>query len=213
MCLRWAVSTAATQYAQAHRTLEPFSHFDADTCISHTLAHPLPPRLSTGTLVSGALYSFAGDTPITGFTACFWASTGFVILSALVDFFIQDNSGGLRWGPPAVPCSRVQGCSCGTGGAHSHGLAPRMVSRRWVAGCGTAGRHWRVHAAQPRQPRTYSLECPACTDTLLAHALNSHRTETSSTHSMLTPPHLAPLSVTPCAQLWFMPHAGAGPSA
>ncbi|KAG2429769.1 hypothetical protein HXX76_010553 [Chlamydomonas incerta] len=53
----------------------------------------------TGTLVSGALYSYAGDTVIQGFAACFWASVGFALLSALVEMFVHDNSGGLLCGP------------------------------------------------------------------------------------------------------------------
>eukprot|EP00198_Chlamydomonas_reinhardtii_P012711 XP_001702048.1 predicted protein [Chlamydomonas reinhardtii] len=53
----------------------------------------------TGTLVSGALYSYAGDTVVQGFAACFWASVGFALLSALVEMFVHDNSGGLLCGP------------------------------------------------------------------------------------------------------------------
>ncbi|KAG2434394.1 hypothetical protein HYH02_012406 [Chlamydomonas schloesseri] len=53
----------------------------------------------TGTLVSGALYSYAGDTVVQGFAACFWASVGFALLSALVEMFVADNSGGLLCGP------------------------------------------------------------------------------------------------------------------
>ncbi|KAG2496544.1 hypothetical protein HYH03_005367 [Edaphochlamys debaryana] len=52
----------------------------------------------TGTLVSGALYSYAGDTVIQGFAACFWASVAFAAMSALVEFFIRDDSGGLMCG-------------------------------------------------------------------------------------------------------------------
>ncbi|GFR40340.1 hypothetical protein Agub_g882, partial [Astrephomene gubernaculifera] len=52
----------------------------------------------TGTLVSGALYSYAGDNVVQGFAACFWASVGFAALSAAVELFLADNSGGLRCG-------------------------------------------------------------------------------------------------------------------
>lgn len=53
----------------------------------------------TGTLVSGALYTYAGDSPIDGFAACFWASVAFVVTSAAVTLFIDDNVGGLTCGP------------------------------------------------------------------------------------------------------------------
>ncbi|GIL57757.1 hypothetical protein Vafri_12905 [Volvox africanus] len=52
----------------------------------------------TGTLVSGALYSYAGDNVVQGFAACFWASVGFAVLSAAVEMFLADNSGGLMCG-------------------------------------------------------------------------------------------------------------------
>jgi len=50
----------------------------------------------TGTLVSGALYSFVSSNVVDGFAACFWASVGFAALSALVEVFLRDNSGGLH---------------------------------------------------------------------------------------------------------------------
>lgn len=53
----------------------------------------------TGTLVSGALYSYVGDTVVQGFAACFWASLVFCIMSALVEVFVRDNSSGLSCGP------------------------------------------------------------------------------------------------------------------
>ncbi|GLC44908.1 hypothetical protein PLESTB_001687900 [Pleodorina starrii] len=53
----------------------------------------------TGTLVSGALYSYAGDNVVQGFAACFWASVGFAVLSAAVEMALADNSGGLMCGP------------------------------------------------------------------------------------------------------------------
>lgn len=53
----------------------------------------------TGTLVSGALYSFVGPTLLDGFAACFWASAGFAVTSAFVDFFLNDGHQGLKLGP------------------------------------------------------------------------------------------------------------------
>ncbi|PNH11053.1 hypothetical protein TSOC_002123 [Tetrabaena socialis] len=52
----------------------------------------------TGTLVSGALYSYAGDTVVQGFAACFWASLGFAVLSAAIEVLLRDDSGGLLCG-------------------------------------------------------------------------------------------------------------------
>ena len=47
-----------------------------------------------GTIISGALYSYAG-TPVEGFAACFWASSALVLLSALLELYIDDDAGGL----------------------------------------------------------------------------------------------------------------------
>lgn len=48
--------------------------------------------------MSGALYSYAGSSPVQGLAACFWASLGFSVLSAVVELALKDNSGGLRCG-------------------------------------------------------------------------------------------------------------------
>lgn len=57
----------------------------------------------TGTLVSGALYDYAGRHSgrgvIVGFGACFMASLGFVALSTILTYFINDDDAGLRLGP------------------------------------------------------------------------------------------------------------------
>ena len=53
---------------------------------------------TAGTLVSGALYSFAGDTLVQGFAACFWASLGFSILSAAIETALHDGASGLLCG-------------------------------------------------------------------------------------------------------------------
>lgn len=58
-----------------------------------------PPPMPTGTLVSGALYSFVDpDNILNGFAACFWASVGFAATSALIDWLLRDNAAGLRCG-------------------------------------------------------------------------------------------------------------------
>ncbi|KXZ56081.1 hypothetical protein GPECTOR_2g963 [Gonium pectorale] len=67
----------------------------------------------TGTLVSGALYSYAGDTVVQGFAACFWASVGFAVLSALVEVFVVDNSGGLQLGPCLTVVAAPEGAEGG----------------------------------------------------------------------------------------------------
>jgi hypothetical protein len=56
-----------------------------------------------GTIISGALYSYAGTT-VEGFAACFWASTAFVLLSAFLELYIDDDDGGLSCG--SMSCAR-----------------------------------------------------------------------------------------------------------
>ena len=53
-----------------------------------------------GTLASGALYEFADETDkLVGFAACFWVSTGFCIVSAIVPLLIPgDGEAGLACG-------------------------------------------------------------------------------------------------------------------
>mmetsp|Transcript_4544 Transcript_4544/g.7749 ORF Transcript_4544/g.7749 Transcript_4544/m.7749 type:complete len:538 (-) Transcript_4544:591-2204(-) len=54
----------------------------------------------TGTLVSGALYSFVDrNNVLPGFAACFWTSTAFVAASALVECLLRDQESGLKLGP------------------------------------------------------------------------------------------------------------------
>ena len=50
-----------------------------------------------GTITSGALYSYVGST-VEGFAACFWASSAFVLMSAALELYIDDDSGGLWCG-------------------------------------------------------------------------------------------------------------------
>jgi len=52
-----------------------------------------------GTLLSGFLYTYAGDTIVTGFGYCFVASVVFVALSSVLTLPIRDNLGGLACGP------------------------------------------------------------------------------------------------------------------
>eukprot|EP00955_Chlamydomonas_euryale_P069299 360397-Chlamydomonas_euryale.AAC.2 len=52
-----------------------------------------------GTLMSGALYSYVGNSVVAGFAACFFASVAFAFMSMVVDFFIHDDMGGLYCGP------------------------------------------------------------------------------------------------------------------
>jgi hypothetical protein len=49
----------------------------------------------TGTIVSGALYSYVGSSNYTGFAACFWVSAAFVALTLAITVFIRDDAGGL----------------------------------------------------------------------------------------------------------------------
>ena len=50
-----------------------------------------------GTIISGALYSYVGST-VEGFAACFWASSAFVLISAALELYIDDDAGGLWCG-------------------------------------------------------------------------------------------------------------------
>ncbi|KAK9834714.1 hypothetical protein WJX74_008445 [Apatococcus lobatus] len=52
-----------------------------------------------GTLLSGILYTYVGDSIVTGFGACFVASLIFVLLSSILAIPIHDNLGGLMCGP------------------------------------------------------------------------------------------------------------------
>jgi len=70
-------------------------------CVAATVQLKLTPtRLIScalsGTIVSGALYTYAGDNVVQGFAACFWASVAFVILSGVC---VTDNKG---WPEPCV---------------------------------------------------------------------------------------------------------------
>ena len=52
----------------------------------------------TGTIISGALYSYVGSNVNDGLAACFLASLVFVVISTVVTFWINDDEGGLRCG-------------------------------------------------------------------------------------------------------------------
>eukprot|EP00983_Pelagomonas_calceolata_P005591 183007-Pelagomonas_calceolata.AAC.3 len=60
---------------------------------SHDLA--IPARLA-GTIVSGALYTYAGDNVAQGLAACFWASIAFVICSDSAFLRFQNGKGSVR---------------------------------------------------------------------------------------------------------------------
>jgi hypothetical protein len=51
-----------------------------------------------GTMMSGVLYTYAGDT-LQGFAACFWSAVGFVLVTAFATLFLRDSSSGLACGP------------------------------------------------------------------------------------------------------------------
>jgi hypothetical protein len=52
----------------------------------------------TGTLVSGALYTFGGANVVYGLGSCFVASVGFAVASTAVTVLLRDDTGGLRCG-------------------------------------------------------------------------------------------------------------------
>lgn len=64
-----------------------------------------------GTVVSGALYTYAGSDPREGFAACFWCSAAFIVVCAIVTVGIDDDIGGLSCGTLTIcgaPESPVQ---------------------------------------------------------------------------------------------------------
>ncbi|CAG9461551.1 unnamed protein product [Pedinophyceae sp. YPF-701] len=61
-----------------------------------------------GTIASGALYSYVGDTR-EGFAACFWASVGFVVLASVLCVPIADDRGGLQCGPCLTCVGHAEG--------------------------------------------------------------------------------------------------------
>lgn len=52
----------------------------------------------TGTLVSGALYTYAGANVVYGLGWCFVASVAFAATSTAVTLLIRDDQGGLMCG-------------------------------------------------------------------------------------------------------------------
>lgn len=52
----------------------------------------------TGTLVSGALYTYAGSNVVYGLGWCFVASLSFAAAATGVTTIIRDDAGGLRCG-------------------------------------------------------------------------------------------------------------------
>lgn len=52
-----------------------------------------------GTVLSGFLYTYAGDNIVQGFGSCFVASLVFAMLSSVLSLPIRDNLGGLACGP------------------------------------------------------------------------------------------------------------------
>ncbi|XRB05150.1 MFS family transporter: multidrug efflux [Pycnococcus provasolii] len=64
-----------------------------------------------GTVVSGALYTYAGSDTREGFAACFWCSAAFIVVCAIVTLGIDDDVGGLSCGTLTIcgaPESPVQ---------------------------------------------------------------------------------------------------------
>jgi hypothetical protein len=56
----------------------------------------------TGTLVSGALYTFAGANVVYGLGYCFVASIASVVASTAITLLLIDNEGGLQCGSKLV---------------------------------------------------------------------------------------------------------------
>lgn len=52
-----------------------------------------------GTLASGALYSYVGDTIVDGFGTCLLVSVGFCLLSSGLNIFLHEDRPEARWLP------------------------------------------------------------------------------------------------------------------
>jgi MFS family permease len=52
-----------------------------------------------GTFFGGLLYTYVSANKVTSLAACFWASTGFVVIAQFFTYFLHDNEGGFRCGP------------------------------------------------------------------------------------------------------------------
>jgi hypothetical protein len=64
----------------------------------------------TGTLASGALYSYVGTTVVDGFGACLMVSCAFAAISTVVDLFLHEESGAS--GAAMRPDTAWRPCLC-----------------------------------------------------------------------------------------------------
>ncbi|KAL4451733.1 hypothetical protein ABPG75_007395 [Micractinium tetrahymenae] len=94
-CLVFAVNSAIhsyliVAYAEGDKVAQTVGVYYASNAVG---------RL-TGTLASGALYSYVGSTVVDGFGACLMVSVGFAAVSCAVDLFLHDDHtrGGRRLG-------------------------------------------------------------------------------------------------------------------
>lgn len=63
-----------------------------------------------GTIMSGALYTYAGDNVLQGFAACFWASLAFVVISG--GGAAVSRSAWLSSTARLIPCSLILLAQC-----------------------------------------------------------------------------------------------------
>lgn len=57
-----------------------------------------------GTILSGVLYTYAGDTVVERFGVCLFASMGFALISAIVDVWLHEDAPGSWWLGPFNRC-------------------------------------------------------------------------------------------------------------
>lgn len=57
-----------------------------------------------GTLFSGILYTYAGDTIVISFSVCVFASVAFVIISTLIEMKLREDAEGATWLSPFNIC-------------------------------------------------------------------------------------------------------------
>jgi hypothetical protein len=57
-----------------------------------------------GTLFSGILYTYAGDTVVISFAVCVFTSVAFVIISTLIEMKLREDAVGANWLSPFEIC-------------------------------------------------------------------------------------------------------------
>lgn len=57
-----------------------------------------------GTILSGVMYTYIGPSIVTGFGVCVCASSGFTLISVIVDAWLKEDQPGATWLKPLTSC-------------------------------------------------------------------------------------------------------------